>query len=323
MNPLQNSKRIDSYVQKGERLLVFLVAAAGSVLAFQYIRLIVSGYTDIVWIQIICACAAACAVAFITDFAFRNFLTEALFWPFALFHPQVWSQIMDGHRYFSVIKFLKWSAICAIVAGLFWIDWGTMQNARNPIAASQRKIETTDISSMTGEMTEEMNGLLAPIKARISEVEKTISKKEGRVEAENPKLITLIKSGNGWARKELAKQKARATKKDAQELASLNEKYNEVLSGTSSVITSSVQMKTEENAKIQAANMDNQVSLSNTIFLYGGFVKILTIIFRVFLVLSYLANARDLDVNGDGVINGQDVTSFAKKGDPGMEPGFI
>ena len=322
IDPLQNAKRIDKYVLAGERLLVTLVAISGSVLAFQYIWIIVSGYTDIFAIQLIAAVAAAAAVAFITDFAFRNFLTEAVFWPFALFHPQVWAQIGESHKYFSVIKFLKWSAITAIVFGLFWLDWGTMQNARNPIAAAQRKIEKTDVGILTGEMTGDMNALLLPIQNRIAQIEKTIKAKEGRVEADNPSLMKLVKERNSWALSKIATLKRRATSKDAKELDELNEKYNETLSQTSGVIASAAASKAEENAQIDQINTQNQISLSNTIFLYGGWLKILTVIFRVFLVLSYLANAKNLDVNGDGRIDGQDVTSFARDEETGFEPGF-
>ncbi len=322
INPVQNSKNIDRHVLMAERLLVALVALAGSAFAFRYIWQVVAAYTDLVVFQWAGAVVAAVAAAFITDFAFRNFLTEAVFWPFALFHPDVLASIRENSRYFSVMRFLKWVAITAIVAGLFYLDWGTIQNVRAPIAAGQRQIEKTDVAEKTGVLNAEMSATLIPIRTRIKEVQAAISSAEKRVGAENPKLVDLAKDGNGWAQSKLRTLKNKATATDRQELDKLNKSLNSTIEETTGAVTATAATLNAENARIDQVNAQNQASLSNMVFLFGGWLKLLTVACRVFLVLSFLSKAKTLDVNGDGVVDGRDVTSYARGSEEMQEPDF-
>lgn len=321
INPIQNSRNIDRHVYLAERFLILVVAFYGSVLAFKFVWIMAEQYTDLTAVKAIVAIAAAAVAAFVTDFAFRNFLTESVFWPFAIFHPDVRGQITGGDYYFSAIRFLKWLVITGIVGGLFWLDWGTMQNSRAPIAGAADGVEQTDIAGETERLNAEMAATLAPLESRIASLKKEIKADCAAVERSNPALVALIQNGNNWAKTKLSKLQASATKKKSAELEKLETQYNERVGETTGAITASAAALGVRNESISAQNAALQSSISSTIFLYSGWLKILTVFCRVFLVLSFLSNPRNsLDVNGDGRIDGKDVNAAALGAEP--EPDF-
>lgn len=322
INPIQNSRNIDRHVYLAERFLILVVAFYGSVLAFKFVWIMAEQYTDLTAVKSIVAIAAAAVAAFVTDFAFRNFLTESVFWPFAIFHPDVRGQITGGDYYFSAIRFLKWLVITGIVGGLFWLDWGTMQNSRVPIASAADGVEQTDIAGETERLNSEMSATLAPMKSRIADLKKEIKADRAAVERSNPALVALIQKGNSWAKSKLSKLQASATKKKSAELEKMETQYNERVGETTGAITATAAALGVQNESISAQNAALQSSISSTIFLYSGWLKILTVFCRVFLVLSFLSNPRNsLDVNGDGRIDGKDVNAAALGEEP--EPDFL
>lgn len=322
INPIQNSRNIDRHVYLAERFLILIVAFYGSVLAFKFVWIMAEQYTDLTAVKTVVAIAAAAVAAFVTDFAFRNFLTESVFWPFAIFHPDVRGQITGGDYFFSTMRFLKWLVITGIVGGLFWLDWGTMQNSRDPIAGAAGGVEQKDIAGETARLNGEMSATLAPLKSRIEGLKKEIELDKKAVERKNPKLITMIREqDHGWAKKEIARLQASATKKKSGELEKLEIQYNERVGEATGAITATAAALGVQNGNISTQNAALQASISSTIFLYSGWLKILTVFCRVFLVLSFLSKpSNSLDVNGDGRIDGKDVTAAALGGEP--QPDF-
>lgn len=316
INPIQNSQNITKYVYYVERLFVVLVAVYGSVLAFQFMWILTGNYTDISIIRGVISLLVAAAAAFATDFAFRNFLTEALFWPWAILHPDIRTKIIRGDWFFSFMGFFKWALVTfGLVGGLFYLDWMTMQNSRVPIASAADGVEETDVVSETDRLNAEMAATLGPLSSRISELKNEIKADRSAVERNNPALVALIRKDNGWAKSELAKRQRSATKKKSAELEKLEAQYNERVGETTGVITASVASMGIKNAAIIAQNATLQSSISSMIFLYSGWLKVITIVCRMFLIVSFLADRRNnLDVNGDGRIDGKDVNAAALSG---------
>lgn len=314
INPRENSKRVDRQVWLAERVFLIVAVLITSVGFFVWGRSVAAQYTDWPAIQTAFGIVCALASAFVTDFAFRSFLEEVVFQFLAWFHPNVTGAAQSRHWYFRILRIGRWALLTVVVAALFVADWYSVQAIRDPFAAQARQNQTTDLVAASAAMSAEMKSVNAPMADQIASLKNDIATAERRTERSNGSLVALVGQGNGWAARELEKKKNAATRTARKELASLQSAYNNNIARQSATIGTATEQITTRNAEIEAENRQKRYSLSGMYFMAGAGCKALTVILRIFLVVSFLAKTPNLDVNNDGVVDGRDVTDSARGG---------
>jgi len=151
--------------------------------------------------------------------------------------------------------------------------------------------------------------------AQIAALQSDNTAAERRTERASASLAALVANGNGWAARELEKKKTAATKAARKELTGLQSAYTKTLSAQSETIGEATHQITTRNADTDLENRQKRHSLSNMFFMFGAGSKALTVILRIFLVVSFLSKTPTLDANNDGVIDGRDVSEAARGGD--------
>lgn len=313
INPQKNSANVDRQVWLAERVFLIVAVLITSVGFFIWGRSAASQYTDWAFGQTLVGCAAALASAFVTDFAFRSFLEEVVFQGLAWFHPNVVGR--GGQQtYFRILAVSRWLLLLVVVGALFIADWYSVQAIRDPFASAAKQAQTTDITTANAALAGSLKSTTAPMAEQIAALKKEIASTERRTETSNTALAALVAQGNGWAVRELEKKKARATSAARKQLNTLQDSYTQTLSRQSAVIATNNEQITARNAQIEEDNRQKRYTLSGMYFMFGAGSKALTVILRIFLVISFLAKTPTLDVNGDGVVDGRDVTEAARGG---------
>jgi chromosome segregation ATPase len=156
-----------------------------------------------------------------------------------------------------------------------------------------------------------MNEQIKPLKQQISALKAEIKQEESRVERQNASLVKLVSQGNNWAPSQLAAKKANATKLKRANLTKLEDAYNQALSGNSAALASINTQAIQSSQATIEENNTQKAAMSNLFQLFGVGSKIMTILFRMFLVVSFLSKNPNLDANGDGEVDGEDVTAAA------------
>lgn len=311
INPQKNSRNVDRQVWLAERVFLMVAILITSVGFFVWGRSAAAQYTDWPLAQTLVGVAAALASAFVTDFAFRSFLEEVVFQGLAWFHPNVINRERNA-LYFKALAISRWVLLVMVVGALFLADWYSVQAIRDPFASAAKQTETTDITAATAALSASMKEATGPMADQITALKKDIAAAERRTESTNSSLAALVAQGNGWAIREMEKKKAAATKSARKQLTALQGSYTEALGRQSATIASSTEQITARNAEIEQENRQKRYTLSGMFFLFGAGSKALTVILRIFLVISFLSKTPTLDVNGDGVVDGRDVTDGAR-----------
>lgn len=314
INPQKNSRNVDRQVWLAERVFLMVAILITSVGFFVWGRSAAAQYTDWPLAQTLVGIAAALASAFVTDFAFRSFLEEVVFQGLAWFHPNVINREERSAIYFKALAISRWVLLVLVVGALFLADWYSVQAIRDPFASAAKQTETTDLTAATAALSASMKEATGPMAEQISTLKKDIAAAERRTESTNASLAALVAQGNGWAIREMEKKKAAATKAARKQLTALQGSYTEALGRTSATIASSTEQITARNAEIEQENRQKRYTLSGMFFMFGAGSKALTVILRIFLVISFLSKTPTLDVNGDGVVDGRDVTDGARGG---------
>lgn len=310
INPQENSRNIDKSILMAENLFIIVAVLVTSAGFFVWGSSAAAQYTDEKWLQIGVGIFAAVASAYVTDFAFRKFLEEVVYQGLAAFHPNV---VRKGRGlYFKILDICRWLLLTIVVGALFYADWNSVQTIRDPFAAQARQRETTDVVAASAALNAELKSAVAPMSGQIASLKSDISAAERRTERANGSLVALATQGNGWAARELEKKKQAATKAQRKELNSLQSAYTKTLSAQSETIGEATRQITARNADTDTENRQKRESLSNMFFMFGAGSKALTVILRIFLVVSFLAKTPTLDANGDGVVDGRDVSAAAR-----------
>lgn len=314
INPQANSRNIDRQVLLAEKVFLYAAVVITSIGFFVWGRSAAAQFTDITLVQNITGVVAAVLSAYVTDFAFRNFLEEVVYQGLAAFHPNVTGRA-EKSIYFKILDVTRWVVLTIVVAALFYADWNSVQTIRDPFAASAKQRETTDIAAASATLSANLSSASAPMAQQIAALRADIAATEKRVTAGNTSLTALIHNNNGWAARELAKKKASATKSSRKELEKLQSAYTKTLSDQSATLTSTTNAISDQNTEITRENTQQKQSISAMYFMFGAGCKALTVLLRIFLVVSFLAKTPTLDANGDGIIDGRDVSAAARGGD--------
>jgi hypothetical protein len=138
-----------------------------------------------------------------------------------------------------------------------------------------------------------------------------IKAEENRVECSNGSLVKLASNGNDWAPQKLAAKKSAATKSKRTQLTKLEDAYTQALTGNTQTLAN---INTQAIAGSQATitqNNEAKAAMSNLFYIFGVGSKVMSVLFRMFLVVSFLSKNPNLDANGDGQVDGEDVTAAA------------
>lgn len=310
INPQANSRTVDRQVLLAERVFLGVAVIITSIGFFVWGSSAARQFEAPPLLQYVVGVVAALSSAFVTDFAFRHFLEEVVYQGLAFFHPNVTGR---GHKafYFKALDVVRWLLLTLVVGALFYADWNSVQTIRDPFAATARQRATTDIAAATANLSKNLSAASTPMAEQIAALKKDIAATERRAIAANGGLAALVKNGNGWASRELEKKKSAATRNSRRELDKLQSAYTSTLADQSAALTASTSALTTENQQISAENDQKKRSLSDMFFMFGAGSKLLTVILRIFLVVSFLSKTPTLDANGDGVIDGRDVTAAA------------
>lgn len=310
IDPQKNSRNIDRRVLLAERIMlgIAVVITSAGFLVWGYNA--AGQYTELFPVKAAFGIIAALTSAMVTDFAFRNFLEEVIYQMLVVFYPKAQTNI-EQPPFVKAMKFLRWLILAIIVSALFYADYKSVYTVKDPIASAAKQKEVIDPAKVSAQASSTMSAQIKPLKNQIAALKTEIKQEESRVERANASLVKLVSQGNNWAPSQLAEKKASATKLKKQALAKLENAYNEALSGNSAALaTINTQAIQSSQATIEENNTQ-KAAMSNLFQLFGVGSKIMTVLFRMFLVVSFLSKNPNLDANGDGYVDGGDVTAAA------------
>lgn len=310
INPQKNSRSIDRHVLFAERLMlgVAVVITSAGFLVWGYNA--AGQYTEVFAIKAAFGIMAALMSAMVTDFAFRNFLEEVIFQMLVVFYPKAENHI-EKPGYIKAMAFFRWVILAAIVCLLFYADFISVYTVKDPIAAASKQKEVIDPAKVSAVAAGTMSEQIKPLKQQITALKNEIKLEESRVEHSNASLVKLVSQGNNWAPQQLAAKKSAATKAKRANLTKLEDAYTQALSGNSAALATINTQAIQTSQTIIEENNTQKAAMSNLFQLFGIGSKIMTVLFRMFLVVSFLSKNPNLDANGDGQVDGEDVTAAA------------
>lgn len=312
VDPLLNASKLDSRILAAETLAKLVAILITSLGFYVWGASIAEQYGAHPYLQIAAGLIFAVLSAWITDMAFSDFLENSLFSMLSFFQFK-WVNNIESHGWYItlVLKPLKWVVVTIIVAALFWADYTSVYTLRSPIANAQEKTERVELSALNAEQQRNVKAAVGPLDAEIKQVRADISRAERDVTSANAGLKDLADKGNRWAPGELQRKKDRATSAARKRLKELQADRDQVYKSATLSAGKQLDLAIADNTAAQRADEESKESVS-TLFTFWGFgTKCLTILFRLLLVINFLINNPNWDVNGDGVVDGRDVTAAA------------
>lgn len=314
VDPIRNAASMEGHVLMAETVAKLVAVIITSLGFFIWGKDVAAQYTDIVALHWLTGILFVAIAAWITDFAFSHFLENSMFqflafWKFDWIHTAV---ARDGWYITFLLRPMRWAVVTVIVAGLFWADWTSVYTLRSPIAnAKAERAKRVDFSALRAEQQRAISATVAPIDSEIKQTRADIASAERAVAANNPALQQLAAEGNSWAKGQIASKKAKETKPLKKRLAALQAQRDAAYSG---IVASTAQERSIAIADDQAAQTsdgESKTAISTLFTQFGIGSKILTILFRLFLIINFLINTPNWDANRDGVVDGDDVTAAA------------
>lgn len=309
-----------------ERSAIFVVAIVSGVAVGVFGYKFAAGYThweSIRWASAIVMFAIATAI---TDIGIKYFIQKAVYDLFAVFNPATYrNSRFTGFQRF--MQFIAWCCMVAIIVGMFAFDYNSVNSVRYPVAnmiKKEQKINRDSIREVVDKQEESRGAAtIAAIKAVDSDIRDTkrqIEKEKARVLNSNAKMKALYDSGNGWAKKQVASQQAKAVSGLNAQLEELYKTKQELTKTQSKnlayrldIIAKTDNEVMQENAAIAGRNT-SLVEGTSSLFIWMGFyAKCIAGVIRVLLVVMFLgSNVKDY--NGDGKVDYEDVNAAAKGG---------
>ena len=140
-----------------------------------------------------------------------------------------------------------------------------------------------------------------------------MGEREAAVRAQNASLVALASQGNGWAQKQLQRRINKETAPIKSQIQRLTEAHSRLLEQKASAVGTAQTQSFELNASAIENNKRRKDAVEKIYYGAGLFFKGMAVIFRIFLVISFLYKNPALDANQDGVVDGRDVTSAANQ----------
>jgi hypothetical protein len=225
------------------------------------------------------------------------------------------------------MQVVAWACMIAIVAGLFWFDYVSVDSVRRPVAnlvKKESKLNQDSIRAVVDAQEQARIGAtiaaIQAIETDIRNVQKQIEREKVRVLNSDKAMKKLYDKGHGWARGQVAARQAKAIAplKDREtQLYStkqeLSNQHAKDLTYRSNIIAKTDSSVLAENAAIDGRNT-SLVEGTSSLFIWMGFyAKCIAGLIRILLVVMFMGgNVKDY--NGDGKIDHTDVNSAAYVG---------
>lgn len=318
INPYANrdtTNRNISLAERGARITATITTSIG---AFIWGADLAARYLPIEWaitpyLNTATGLAAGLIMAYLTDFMFGNLLQRVAYDTLASSHPNVvkW----QGPTYFKNLRRAESFMFAILLAGLFAFDIYTTWIIKDPIADSARGKQTTDLAAATDTIQRIQSTAIGPIAAQLKDLDARIRSEERRAATANPGLQKLAQEGNTWAKTKIEKSKTRATATLRGERDQLTAAYNRTLANASGTLATAQSQIQAENDRIAAANQRSREVMGGMYMAFTIIPKILSIILRVLMVITFLAYSTTFnpDLTGDGIIDYADVEAYFQK----------
>ena len=318
INPYHNRDTTNRNIRLAERGARLTATVTTSLGAFIWGQDLAARYLPVEWDISPFLCAATGILAgvimgYLTDFMFGNLLQRVSYDIFASSHPNVvkW----QGPAYFRNLRRAESFLFGVLLLGLFAFDLYTTLIIRDPIADNARQNQTTDIAAATTTVSAAQTAAANPMAAQIKDLDTRIRSEEHRATAANPGLQKIAQEGNTWGKQQLEKKKARATAGLRKQRDQLTDAYNRTLESQAATLATTQTQITAQNDQIAAANQRNRNVMAGMYVAFTVIPKILSIILRVLMVITFLAYSVNFhpDLTGDGVIDYADVETYFQR----------
>ena len=338
INPIKNREKSTRGIATAERIMRYLATITTSAGSYIWAASTARKYMPSEWgdmsafsASVISGIAAAAIMGWITDYMFGELLQRVSYDLLASRHPNIikW----QGANYFKSLRRAETAGFCVLLVALLAFDLYTTLIIRDPVADEARQLEITDVASATASISAEQRSGTTAISDQIKSIKSDIAAEERRVIASNAALVKLAGEGNGWAQRELSKKKSSATKSMKKELEQLNSTYTRALDAGSSALSESTKLLNEQNQKRAEQNERNKAVMAGMYTAFTVIPKLLSILLRVLMVISFLAYSVNYnpDLTGDGIIDYADVEEYhtarvrernARRASSHVNPGF-
>ena len=314
VDPLLNARTLDGHILAAETIFKLIAIIVTSIGFFVWGQDLTTQYGGPPWLGYVVGALFAFVTAWVTDISFGHFL-ETVLYQLITFFSFNWLTIKPKggiYRHYFLMP-LRWSIVMVIVAALFYADYKSVYTLKDPIANAREHYKPTDYSSLHNQQQARVKDATADFDRQIKEEKQERDRKVANAQS-HVALQQLANDGNGWARQQL---KTRATAAEApykKRLASLQEKRDKVADAERAANEQERNnIITADNAGL-SADSGNREAISGMFTQFGLGSKIMTILLRLLLIINFLVNNPG-DWNGDGKIDGEDVTAAAGRKD--------
>ena len=333
INPERDEAKMPVLLLWVERAAIMVVAVVSgiAVAVFGYMK--AADYTSLEIVRWLSAGLMFFLATAITDVGVKYFIQKGAFDFFATFNPATYKN-SEFNWFQRAMQVVAWFCMVAIVAGLFWFDYVSVDSVRRPVAnlvKKETKLNQDSISkSVDAQEQARIDVTITAIKGLEIEVKKTAQKIEQerrRIASGYDKGIQLYESRNAWffdkkLNRDFANSaRLKALNKQLEKLESnkqvLTDQQTADITYRSNIIAKTDSSVLAENAAIDGRNT-SLVEGTSSLFIWMGFyAKCIAGLIRILLVVMFMGgNVKDY--NGDGKIDHTDVNSAAYMG---FQPG--
>lgn len=320
MNPAKNNRQTASILAASSKWTTLAVCLTtglgvfvwGQDLATKYIPEWVPGGAII---AAIIGLAFAIGAGYLTDIGFGQILQKVLFAFLAKNHPNVIKWNGGQSDYFNKMQGRENIGFILLLVALLAIDGVSTYIIRDPVAQRAGSGQTINVEETRAQIQAEYDKRLTALQATAKEKQALIQSEKGRVAASNPALLRLKAQGNSWATGQIAARQQKATKAYEKERQSAEAAYTATAAEAQAYIQARITEAEEHNRQTEQENRQNRDITSTMYLIFSIGLKLLTILLRIMVVISFCAYSYNYtpDLTGDGVIDYRDVEAFSKK----------
>lgn len=357
INPERDEAKMPVLLLWVERAAIMVVAVVSgiAVAVFGYMK--AADYTSLEIVRWLSAGLMFFLATAITDVGVKYFIQKSAFDFFAAFNPKTydWEVIEytkdmgakvykrsfkyqdDPKRYVykynynwfqRAMQVVAWVCMVAIVAGLFWFDYVSVDSVRRPVANLVKKETKLNQDSIRRSVDAQEQARIGAVVGAIQSVQLEIKKTERQIEATKQRVYQsegalrrlFERDNNGWAKGQISAKQSKAVSGLQSQLETLRQNKADLeaqrvkdLAYRSSIIAKTDSSVLAENAAIDGRNT-SLVEGTSSLFIWMGFyAKCIAGLIRILLVVMFMGgNVKDY--NGDGKIDHTDVNSAAYVG---------
>ena len=326
INPERDEAKMPVLLLWVERMAIVVVAVVSgiAVAVFGYMK--AADYTSLEVVRWLSAGLMFFLATAITDVGVKYFIQKGAFDFFATFNPATYKN--SGYNWFQrAMQVVAWFCMIAIIAGLFWFDYVSVDSVRRPVANLVRKETKLNQDSLRGVVLAQEKIRMSAVEGAIMAAVEDIRTTEQQIKAEKNRVLNsdkamkkLYDKGNGWARQQVSARQSSATagleKQKAELIANkleLEKQRTKDLAYRSDIIAKTDSSVLAENAAIDGRNT-NLVEGTSSLFIWMGFyAKCIAALIRILLVVMFMGgNVKDY--TGDGKVDYRDVNAAAQAG---------